>query len=98
MRLAHQVKHLVTCVFRSDFKLTADMMFDKLLEKLIVLILHHIVISYTRTDKYTLDIFYGAYLSEHFKVFAVVDLKSGARLGSKALFALAKSCFFLLIT
>ena len=97
MRLAHKIKHLVACVFGSNLKLSADVMFYKLLEKLIVLILHHIVVSYTRTDKYTLDIFYGTYLSEHIKILAVIYLQCRARFGSKALFTLAKSRLFLLV-
>ena len=97
VRLAHKIKHLVACVFGGNLKLSADVMLYKLLEKLIVLILHHIVVSYTRTDKYTLDIFYGTYLSEHLKILAVVYLQCRARLGSKALFTLAKSRLFLLV-
>ena len=97
MWFTHKVKHLVACVLWSDFELSADMMLYKLLKELVILIFHHIVVSYTRADKYTLDIFYRADLSQHFKILAVVDLKRGTRLRSKAFFTLAQSGFFLLV-
>ena len=97
MGFAHLVQHHRRAVLGSDLQLTADMVHYQLLHELVVLVLDEVVVTYSRADK---DLFHAldlAYLTQHGKVFAVVNFKCGTGGGSKALLAHAKSLGELLV-
>ena len=53
--LSHIFKYVVRDMLRSNFQLSRNVMSAKLVEKFIAIIVHHIVIADTASDKYLFD-------------------------------------------
>ncbi len=78
-------------MFGSDFELSAYMMLDQLLQKLLALVIHQIVKAYARAYK---DFLYPLYLPKRFQqiyILAVVDFQRRTRRVTNTGFILAHS-------
>ena len=82
-------------MFRCNLELSADVITDEILEKLLILIKNQIVEPYTGADEYLLDAGNGAHTAKNAKIFAVIDDEVFARLGRQTFSALAHTPFFL---
>ena len=63
----------------SYFELTAYVMLYKLTHELVVLVLHKVVVAYSRTDEHSLYALYLTYLPEKCKVFRMVGFQRRTR-------------------
>ncbi len=88
-RLSHHVEHTVRDVFRSYFKLPADVVLNELAEERIRPVRHQIIKTDPGADKYLLHARQCAQLPQQRNVIAVVDAQMFARGREQALPVLA---------
>ena len=96
-RLAHIAEDVITAMLGSDLKLTADVIFHELLEEGLVLIAHHIVEAYSRTNKHLFDLRERRHTTKKLDVFGVIDLEVFTRRRCKALAVCADAVLQLMI-
>ena len=72
-RLAHIIKNLIRNMFRSNTKLSADMMFYQFPEKDRTFVCKYIVKTYTGPDKDFFDFRYGSQLTEKRNIIRMVS-------------------------
>ncbi len=97
MRLAHEIQHLVAGVLRRHLELTAHVILHKLVQKIVVLVLEHIVEPDTGTYEYLFDPLYGPQSAQKMYIVAVVGYEVLAGSGRQALLPLAHAVLLLLL-
>lgn len=91
MRLSHFIENDRRTMLRSDFELSADVIFYKLAHEFVVFILHKIIVAYAGADEnsfYSLDL---SYFAEHSQILSVVGFKRRAGCRCETFFSHAKS-------
>ena len=96
-RLPHFIQHCRIDMLRSDLQLTADMMLYKLIEELIIFIIHQVIIADTGTDKHLFHSWQCAHCPKNFQIAAVIHLQICTALGKQTLPILTRAVFPLLI-
>ena len=97
VRLAHLVQNMIDTVLGSHLELTADVVFDQLLQKGGIGVGVEVVVADARADKHLFDPFDAAQLAQQLDRYShVVNLQLRAGLGCQTFSVLAQTVFQLL--
>ena len=95
MRLTHVVQHRGHAVLRRHLQLAADVVLHQLAEKVLILVLQHVVIADAAADEHFFHLRELAQPPQKLRVLRVVGVQIFARLGGKAAAIFAAAVLFL---